>query len=136
MSETKRSRPYRPTRANDPALLPKATQLAVEIMRRIASLLLTSGSIAESPICGIAWRELPHERLLRRRRTFGLTTLGSSVWNTLLIGAGWTLGENWERVSRLVSSISNTGFVVFGSQRSAWAYAGGATSVLARAVGG
>jgi membrane protein DedA with SNARE-associated domain len=36
-----------------------------------------------------------------------LTTLGSSVWNALLIGAGWTLGENWERVSHLVDSVSN-----------------------------
>jgi membrane protein DedA with SNARE-associated domain len=35
-----------------------------------------------------------------------LTTLGSSVWNALLIGAGWTLGENWERVSYLVDSVS------------------------------
>jgi membrane protein DedA with SNARE-associated domain len=29
------------------------------------------------------------------------------VWNALLIGAGWTLGENWERVSHLVDSVSN-----------------------------
>ena len=41
-----------------------------------------------------------------------LTTLGSGVWNTLLIGAGWTLGENWERVSHLVDSISNFALVV------------------------
>jgi membrane protein DedA with SNARE-associated domain len=38
--------------------------------------------------------------------------LGSGVWNTLLISAGWTLGENWERVSRFVGSISNVALVV------------------------
>jgi membrane protein DedA with SNARE-associated domain len=41
-----------------------------------------------------------------------LTTLGSSVWNALLISAGWTLGENWERVSRFVGSISNAVLVI------------------------
>ena len=41
-----------------------------------------------------------------------LTTLGSSVWNALLIGAGWTLGENWERVSHFVDSVSNYALVV------------------------
>jgi membrane protein DedA with SNARE-associated domain len=41
-----------------------------------------------------------------------LTTLGSSVWNALLIGAGWTVGENWERVSHFVGSISNVVLVI------------------------
>jgi membrane protein DedA with SNARE-associated domain len=41
-----------------------------------------------------------------------LTTLGSGVWNALLIGAGWTLGENWERVSLFVDSVSNIVLVV------------------------
>jgi membrane protein DedA with SNARE-associated domain len=41
-----------------------------------------------------------------------LTTLGSGVWNALLIGAGWTLGENWERVSHFVDSVSNIVLVV------------------------
>uniref|UniRef100_A0A7C1XH65 DedA family protein n=1 Tax=Thermomicrobium roseum TaxID=500 RepID=A0A7C1XH65_THERO len=27
-----------------------------------------------------------------------LTIVGSAVWNTLLIGSGWLLGENWESV--------------------------------------
>ena len=40
-----------------------------------------------------------------------LTTLGSGVWNALLIGAGWTLGENWERVSHFVGSVSNFALV-------------------------
>lgn len=26
------------------------------------------------------------------------TTVGSGVWNALFIGAGWSLGDNWERV--------------------------------------
>lgn len=36
-----------------------------------------------------------------------LTAVGSGAWNALLIGAGWTLGENWARVSDAVSSVSN-----------------------------
>lgn len=30
------------------------------------------------------------------------TTVGSAVWNTLLIGAGWLLGDNWEAVEEYV----------------------------------
>ena len=41
-----------------------------------------------------------------------LTTLGSSGWNVLLIGAGLTLVENWERVSHIVGSVSNFVLVV------------------------
>jgi membrane protein DedA with SNARE-associated domain len=36
-----------------------------------------------------------------------LTALGSGVWNTLLIGLGWLLGENWSRVAGIVGSISD-----------------------------
>lgn len=36
-----------------------------------------------------------------------LTVLGCTAWDALLIGAGWLLGENWERVSRLVGSVSD-----------------------------
>jgi membrane protein DedA with SNARE-associated domain len=36
-----------------------------------------------------------------------LTAVGSGAWNALLIGTGWTLGENWARVSAAVSSVSN-----------------------------
>ncbi len=36
-----------------------------------------------------------------------LTAAGSGAWNALLIGAGWTLGENWERMTTFVGSISN-----------------------------
>jgi len=35
-----------------------------------------------------------------------LTASGSAVWNALLIGAGWYLGENWRQVSGPVSSAS------------------------------
>jgi membrane protein DedA with SNARE-associated domain len=27
------------------------------------------------------------------------TTLGSGIWNTALIGAGWWLGDQWQTVS-------------------------------------
>lgn len=41
-----------------------------------------------------------------------LTASGSAVWNALLIGAGWYLGQNWQRVSGPVGSISNVILVV------------------------
>ena len=41
-----------------------------------------------------------------------LTTLGSAAWNTLLIGAGWTLGNNWTRVSDVVGQYSNAVLVL------------------------
>jgi membrane protein DedA with SNARE-associated domain len=41
-----------------------------------------------------------------------LTTLGSALWNTLLVGAGWFLGANWERVAAIVGTISNVVFLV------------------------
>ncbi len=30
------------------------------------------------------------------------TTIGSAVWNALLIGAGWLLGDNWEVVEQYI----------------------------------
>jgi len=36
-----------------------------------------------------------------------LTTLGSSVWNALLIGAGVALGANWTRISGWIGSYSD-----------------------------
>ncbi|MFC8824448.1 DedA family protein [Streptomyces sp. NPDC057137] len=36
----------------------------------------------------------------------GLTTLGSAIWNTAFIMAGYTLGENWKEVSGYVSTYS------------------------------
>lgn len=41
------------------------------------------------------------------KRFVVLTVLGSGAWNTLLIGAGWQLGENWSRLSGVVGSVSN-----------------------------
>lgn len=41
-----------------------------------------------------------------------LTTIGSALWNMLLVGAGWFLGANWERVSAIVGSISNAVFLI------------------------
>ena len=40
-------------------------------------------------------------------RFVALTTLGSSAWNALLIGAGVILGANWQRVEHWVGSYSN-----------------------------
>jgi membrane protein DedA with SNARE-associated domain len=36
-----------------------------------------------------------------------LTTAGSAAWNTLLLGAGWYLGENWQQIEGFVGSLSN-----------------------------
>ena len=46
--------------------------------------------------------------LLRMPRAtyLALTTLGSLVWNTLLVGAGYLLGTQWERVSQVVGALS------------------------------
>lgn len=41
-----------------------------------------------------------------------LTALGSAAWNSLLIGAGWTLGSNWTRVSDVVGQYSNAVLVL------------------------
>jgi membrane protein DedA with SNARE-associated domain len=35
-----------------------------------------------------------------------LTTLGSAVWNSVLIGAGWALGDNWAAISGWVGGAS------------------------------
>ena len=40
------------------------------------------------------------------------TALGSALWNSLLIGAGYLLGENWEQVSDYVSTFQ---YVVIGA---------------------
>jgi membrane protein DedA with SNARE-associated domain len=34
------------------------------------------------------------------------TAIGSAVWNTVLVGAGYLLGTQWERVSEVVGSLS------------------------------
>lgn len=35
-----------------------------------------------------------------------LTLAGSSIWNAVFIGAGWVLGDNWERVEGWVGPLS------------------------------
>ena len=49
-----------------------------------------------------------------------LTTAGSAIWNTAMLGAGYLLGDNWERIETYVGPISIvvgvlivTGIVVF-----------------------
>lgn len=44
-------------------------------------------------------------------RFVGLTVLGSAVWNAALIGAGWALGGNYERVAGTLGPIA-TGTLV------------------------
>jgi hypothetical protein len=36
----------------------------------------------------------------------GLTTLGSAIWNTVFVLAGYFLGANWHQVSDIVSTYS------------------------------
>ncbi|MEZ3179743.1 DedA family protein [Streptomyces pimonensis] len=36
----------------------------------------------------------------------GLTTLGSAIWNTAFVLAGYALGDNWEQVTNVVSAYS------------------------------
>ena len=38
-------------------------------------------------------------------RFVALTTLGSTGWNVALIGAGWALGRNYERVADAVGPV-------------------------------
>jgi len=50
---------------------------------------------------------LPAGLLRMPRLTFlALTVLGSAIWNTLLVGAGYVLGSQWERVSEVIGPIS------------------------------
>ena len=43
---------------------------------------------------------------MQRGRYVVLTLIGSGVWNTVLIGAGYALGSQWERVSVAVGSFA------------------------------
>ncbi|MFI6204871.1 DedA family protein [Streptomyces sp. NPDC051041] len=42
----------------------------------------------------------------------GLTTLGSAIWNTVFVLAGYALGDNWPEVTRIVSAYSKVVLVV------------------------
>jgi membrane protein DedA with SNARE-associated domain len=35
-----------------------------------------------------------------------LTAIGSAIWNSVLVGFGWFLGDNWEEVGNVVSILS------------------------------
>jgi membrane protein DedA with SNARE-associated domain len=39
-------------------------------------------------------------------RFIALTTLGSAIWNAALVGAGWALGRNYEKVGGVIGPIS------------------------------
>ena len=43
-----------------------------------------------------------------------LTLIGSTVWNTLLIGAGYLLGAQWERVSDAIGRLSTPLLIIAG----------------------
>ena len=42
----------------------------------------------------------------------GFTTLGSLVWNALLIGSGYLLGSQWHRVERYVGDVSHVVYLL------------------------
>lgn len=45
--------------------------------------------------------------------TFGLwTTLGSGIWNTILVSLGYALGDRWELVTEYVDAYSKVAYVV------------------------
>lgn len=43
-----------------------------------------------------------------------LTTIGTCLWNIILIGAGQLLGENWEEVSNVAATYSDVGVGLLG----------------------
>ncbi|SCG33859.1 DedA family protein [Micromonospora halophytica] len=50
-----------------------------------------------------------------------LTTLGSGVWNSLIVGLGYALGSRWEDVDRYSSWFNYAIFVVFAFMIASWA---------------
>lgn len=52
----------------------------------VRSVVSVPAGLARMPVAGFA----------------ALTVAGSAIWNTALIGAGWVLGDNWERATDLV----------------------------------
>ncbi|MEU1234881.1 DedA family protein [Micromonospora aurantiaca] len=50
-----------------------------------------------------------------------LTTLGSGVWNALIVGAGFTLGSRWEDVDKYSQWFNYAIFAVFGLMIVSWA---------------
>jgi hypothetical protein len=43
-----------------------------------------------------------------------LTLIGSTIWNTLLIGAGYLLGSQWERVADAIGRLSTPVLIIAG----------------------
>jgi membrane protein DedA with SNARE-associated domain len=43
-----------------------------------------------------------------------MTTIGSALWNALLIGAGMALGTQWETVERNIDVVNNVIYVTIG----------------------
>lgn len=46
-------------------------------------------------------------------RFVALTALGSALWNTALIGAGYVVGDNWRTVTEIVSTYTTVALAVF-----------------------
>lgn len=44
-------------------------------------------------------------------RFVALTTLGSAVWNSALIGAGWALGDQWDQLETVIGPLSRIALV-------------------------
>lgn len=49
-----------------------------------------------------------------------LTTVGSGIWNALLIGAGVALGANWERISGWIGSYSDVVLILLAGAAAAF----------------
>ncbi|RZU77909.1 membrane protein DedA with SNARE-associated domain [Micromonospora kangleipakensis] len=49
-----------------------------------------------------------------------LTTLGSGVWNALIVGLGFALGSRWQQVDRYSSWFNYAIFLVFGIMIVSW----------------
>ncbi|MET8836340.1 DedA family protein [Micromonospora sp. NPDC004540] len=49
-----------------------------------------------------------------------LTTLGSGVWNTLIVGAGYALGSRWQQVDRYSQWFNYAIFAVFAVMIVSW----------------
>ncbi|MEH0844278.1 DedA family protein [Micromonospora sp. CPCC 205711] len=49
-----------------------------------------------------------------------LTTLGSGVWNTLIVGAGYALGSRWQQVEQYSSWFNYAIFAIFGIMIATW----------------
>jgi membrane protein DedA with SNARE-associated domain len=48
------------------------------------------------------------------------TTLGSAVWNTVLIGAGYLLGTQWERVSDVIGPVAKPLVFIVAGAAAVW----------------